>query len=113
MWFLGQGNLEPAVSGWVMNPGISYKLIPVMPLCANSFWNNILPYDRWISAFLHLNTDKTDFIVLNPNEERQRASALLDYMPRKPTSQAKNLGVMIDSDLNFNRHNGTNTKSAY
>ena len=34
-------------------------------------------------------------------------------MTLKPTNQARNLGVVLDSDLNFNSHIKTITKSAY
>lgn len=35
---------------------------------------------------------------------KEQMSALLHFMSPKATKQAKNLGVIIDSELNFNDH---------
>ncbi|MDG2555425.1 reverse transcriptase domain-containing protein, partial [Vibrio parahaemolyticus] len=63
--------------------------------------------------FLQLNTEKTEIVVFGPKEQRSIVSAHLDAMTLKPTNQARNLGVVLDSDLNFNSHIKTITKSAY
>ena len=70
--------------------------------------------NEWMCQnFLQLNTDKTEVIVLGPKNERSKVSAYLDSMSLKATNQARNLGVIIDSDLNFNNHLKAITKSAY
>ncbi len=62
---------------------------------------------------LQLNTDKAEIIVFGPKEQRQKISTLLNSMSLKPVNQARNLGVVLDSDLNFNSHIKTITKTAY
>ena len=52
-------------------------------------------------------------IVFGAKEERLKVSAQLQSIMLKPTNQARNLGVVMDSDLNFNSHIKTVTKSAY
>lgn len=51
-------------------------------------------------------------IVFGPNKERLKVSAYFDSMTLKSTNHARNLGVIMDSDLNFNIHIKTITKSA-
>ena len=70
--------------------------------------------NEWMCQnFLQLNPDKTEVIVFGPKNERSKISAHLDSMSLKATNQARNLGVIIDSDLNFNNHLKAITKSAY
>lgn len=42
--------------------------------------------------------------VFSPKNERSKISAHLGSVSLTATSQARNLGVIIDSDLNFNNH---------
>ncbi len=63
--------------------------------------------------FLQLNKDKTEVIVFGAKEERLRVSTQLQSVMLKATDQARNLGVVMDSDLNLNNHIKTTTKSAY
>ena len=63
--------------------------------------------------FLQLNKDKTEVIVFGAKEERLKVSTQLQSIMLKTTNQARNLGVVMDSDLNFNSHIKTITKSAY
>ena len=63
--------------------------------------------------FLQQNTDKTEIVVFGPKEQRSKVTVHLESMTLKPTNQARNLGVVLDSDLNFNSHIKTITKSAY
>ena len=64
-------------------------------------------------SFLQLNKDKTEVIVFGAKDERLRVSTQLQSVMLKTSNQARNLGVIIDSDLNFNSHIKTITKSAY
>ena len=50
-------------------------------------------------------------VVFNPKDERSKVSAQLDSLSLKATSQARNLGVIIESELQCNKH--VETKSAY
>ena len=62
---------------------------------------------------LHLNKDKTEVIVFVAKEEQSKVSVQFQSVKLKTTNQAKNLGVVMDSDLNFNSHIKTITKSTY
>ncbi len=64
--------------------------------------------------FLKLNTDKTEITVFGPQEERLKVSAYLESMTlNNSNNKARSLIVVMDSDLNFNSHIKTLTKSAY
>ena len=63
--------------------------------------------------FLQLNKDKTEIIVFGANDKRSKVSAYLDSLSLQTKNQVRNLGVILDSDLNFNSHINSITKSAY
>ncbi|XP_076607191.1 uncharacterized protein LOC143333136 [Chaetodon auriga] len=70
--------------------------------------------NEWMCQnYLQLNADKTEVIVIGPKNERSKISAHLNAMSLTTTDKARNLGVIIDSDLNFNNHLKLMTKSAY
>ena len=69
--------------------------------------------DWMCQSFLQLNKDKTEIIVFGSKEERLKVSAQLQSVMLETTDQARNLGVIMDSDLNFSSHTKTITKSAY
>ena len=63
--------------------------------------------------FLQLNKDKTEIIVFGAHDKRLKISAHLDSLSLQTKNQVRNLGVILDSDLNFNSHINSITKSAY
>ena len=63
--------------------------------------------------FLQLNKDKTEEMVFGAKAERIKVSAELQSAMFKTTDKARNLGLVMDSDLSFNSHIKTVTKSAY
>ena len=63
--------------------------------------------------FLQLNNDKTEVIVFGARDEQLKVSAQLKSVMLESRHQARNLGVVIDSDLNFKKHIKSITKSAY
>lgn len=69
--------------------------------------------DWMCQNFLQLNKDKTEVLVFGAKEERLKVSAQLQSAMLKTSNQARNLGVVMDSDMNFSSHIKQITKSAY
>src|SRR4029434_2358198 len=70
--------------------------------------------NHWMSQnFLQLNKDKTEVIIFGKKEERCRTATLLNKKGLKAQDTVRNLGVFIDSDLNFNSHMKAITKSGF
>ncbi len=89
-----------------ISPG-DYDPIQVLSNC-------IEQVNDWMCQnFLQLNKDKTEVIVFGAKEERLKVSARLQSVMLRTTDQARNLGVVMDSDLNLWSHIKTITKSAY
>ena len=89
-----------------ITPG-DYNPIQVLSQCIEQI-------NDWMhQSFLQLNRDKTEVIVFGAKDERLKVSTQLQSVMLKTTNQARNLGVIMDSDLNFNSHIKTITKSAY
>ncbi len=63
--------------------------------------------------FLQLKKNKTEVIVFRAKEKRLQVTTELQSIHLKTTNQARNLGVMMDSDLYFEKHIKEITKSAY
>ena len=54
--------------------------------------------------FLQLNKNKTEVIVFGAKEKRLQFTTELQSIQLKTTNQARNLGVVMDSDLNLEKH---------
>ena len=82
---------------------------PVESLC-----HCIQQISVWMqNNFLQLNSDKTEIIVFGPQKQRESVSCHLQSLALKPTNQVRNLGVIMDSDLNFNSHIKSITSAAF
>ena len=67
----------------------------------------------WMSNnFLLLNNKKTEIIVFGSKIHWANVSLLLEAHGLHCSSEARNLGVVLDSNLNFNKHFSNITKSA-
>ncbi|CAJ1082756.1 hypothetical protein KUCAC02_009465 [Xyrichtys novacula] len=89
-----------------MSPG-DYNPIQTLSQCIEQI------NDWMCQNFLQLNKDKTEVIVFGAEDEQLKVCAQLQSIMLKSTNQARNLGVVMDSDLNLNSHIKTITKSAY
>ena len=79
-----------------------------------SLYHCIDQINNWMSHnFLQLNTDKTEVIIFGKKEERLKIATFLETKGLKARDTVKNLGVLIDSDLNFNSHMKSITKSSF
>ena len=71
----------------------------------NSLINCISDVNTWLSHnFLKLNQDKTEVLVIGEKDARDCIIAQLETRSITCTNKAKNLGVILDSDLNFIPH---------
>lgn len=69
---------------------------------------------NWMNQnFLQLNRDKTEVIVFGNQEKRVTVSKHLESLSVETKDQVRNLGVLIDSDLTFNSHIKSVTKTAF
>lgn len=68
----------------------------------------------WMATnFLQLNEDKTEILLVGPNALRQHILPFLTPLSVKPCELAKNLGVILDGDLNFQKHIANISKTAF
>lgn len=51
--------------------------------------------------FLYLISDKTEIIVFGPQHKRTSVICHLEFLSMKPKNQVRNLGVILDSELNL------------
>ena len=80
----------------------------------DSLVNCISDLNQWLSQnFLKLNQDKTEVLVIGEKKAREELSALLKTVSLNCTNKGKNLGVILDSDLNFEPHFNSIRKSSY
>uniref|UniRef100_A0A3Q3RNJ0 Reverse transcriptase domain-containing protein n=1 Tax=Mastacembelus armatus TaxID=205130 RepID=A0A3Q3RNJ0_9TELE len=63
--------------------------------------------------FLQINSDKTEIIIFGPQKQRESVSSHLESLSLKFKNQVRNLGIIMDSDLNFNSHIKSITLSAF
>ena len=67
----------------------------------------------WMNEnFLKLNEDKTEVLIIGSSQQRESITSRLGNMTVGNTT-VKNLGVIIDSELNFNTHINHVTKIAF
>ena len=61
--------------------------------------------DKWMSDnFLKLNQEKTEVLIIGNKIESEKLSAHMKTLAYDPKCKARNLGVIIDSDLCFESH---------
>ena len=63
--------------------------------------------------FLKLNEDKTEILVVGPKTKREKLIKNLGTLTPWTKSEVTSLGVVIDSDLNFNSHINKITKTSF
>ena len=66
-----------------------------------------------VPKFPQVNEDKTEIIVFGSKTERLKVTQHLHSLSLKTSIEARNLGVIMDSDLHFDSHIKSVTKSAY
>ena len=82
---------------------------PIESLC-----HSLEQVNNWMNQnFLQLNQDKTEVIVFGSKEKRIAVSKYLESLSLKTNNQVRNLGVLLDSDLTFNSHIKSITKTAF
>ena len=68
----------------------------------------------WMSQnFLKLNDEKTEVLIVATNEQRESLTSRLGNLAKESNSSVKNLGVILDNELNFNLHINHVTKIAF
>lgn len=68
----------------------------------------------WMAQiFLQLNQDKTEVLVIGNEIKRKTVISHLENKGLKVTTQARNLGVILDSNLNFEAHIRSVTSKAF
>ncbi len=66
-----------------------------------------------VKNFLQLNHDKTEILLAGPKALRNEIESLLTPLSIKPCEHVKNLGVILDADLNFQKHISNISKTAF
>ncbi len=70
--------------------------------------------NQWMSDnFLQLNKDKTEILLFGAQAHRQKNAAHLSSLSLDSKTEARNLGVIIDSNLNFRSHINHITKTSF
>lgn len=63
--------------------------------------------------FLQLIDDKTEIVLVGPKTLRHQICSLLTPFPVKPSEHARDLGVITDTKLNFQKHISYVSKTAF
>ncbi len=63
--------------------------------------------------FLQLNQDKTEILLVGPQALRCQVESLLTPLSVRPCEHVRNLGVILDSDLTFQKHISNISKTAF
>ena len=78
----------------------------------NILLNCILDITSWMAEnFLQLNQDKTEVLIIGPENKREGILSKLHHF--KPSHSVRNLGVLLDSDLDFIPHIRNITKTGF
>uniref|UniRef100_A0A3B3WG99 Reverse transcriptase domain-containing protein n=1 Tax=Poecilia mexicana TaxID=48701 RepID=A0A3B3WG99_9TELE len=89
-----------------LSPG-DYSQVHILTKCIEQI-------NVWMCQnFLQLNINKTEVLVFGPKEHRLQMIPPLQSIGLKCSDKAKNLGVMMDPDLNFDSHIKSIIKTAY
>ncbi|KAJ0062165.1 hypothetical protein NL108_017132 [Boleophthalmus pectinirostris] len=80
----------------------------------DTLFNCILDIKSWMAAnFLQLNQGKTEVLIIGPEAQRERLKAKLQTYSLNPCERVKSLGVILDSELSFEPHIRSITKSGF
>ncbi len=63
--------------------------------------------------FLQLNKDKTELMVIGAKTHREEISSRLSQLALESVTQARNLGVILDSELTFQSHIDSVVKTGF
>ena len=90
------------------------SVAPDAPCALDPLLSCVSSIKHWMSEnFLKLNEDKTEVLVIGSNEQRESIISRLGNLGKECNTSVKNLGVIIDSELNFNTHINNVTKIAF
>ena len=78
----------------------------------------IMDVFNWMThSKLKLNPDKTEFLIIGSKKQREKLSSLFPFSlldrDTSPTTSARNLGVLFDSDFNFRQHISQTCRACY
>lgn len=69
---------------------------------------------HWMAKnFLQLDEDKTEIFLAGPKALRHQINSLLNPLSVKPCDNVINVGVILDADLNFQKHISSISKTAF
>ena len=90
------------------------SVAPDDPSALDSLLSCLSSIKYWMSNnFLKLNEDKTEVLIIGSSEQREIMSQRLGSLAKGSNTSVKNLGVIIDTELNFNTHINNVTKVAF
>lgn len=87
---------------------------PDDPSPVNDLISCVSDIKNWMGQnFLLLNDSKTEILVVGPKARREHLCTFLAPLQVIPCDDVRNLGVTLDTDLNFNKHISVITKTAF